>query len=126
MQVGAGVGGIVNLAARGMLVVSVARRLGSEIVCSPIVVARSNGAGPQKGALGPLSWQCRPRWSAIFGSISSRRCAPEPLVRPRLIGSHQARVACNVRSEDGCQPAFGARSVAKGGLSRTARLKEPF
>jgi hypothetical protein len=40
--------GIVNLAARGMLVVSVAWRLGSEVLCSPIVLPRSSGAGPQK------------------------------------------------------------------------------
>jgi hypothetical protein len=47
--------GIVNLAARGMLVVSPARRLGSE---GPLLAYRAaplNGAGPQKGALGPLS-----------------------------------------------------------------------
>src|SRR5215469_4070091 len=40
--------GIVNLAARGMLVVSVARRLGSEVLCSPIVMPRSNRAEPKK------------------------------------------------------------------------------
>jgi len=47
--------GIVNLAARGMLVVSVARRLGSEGPLLAYCAARSNRAGPQKGALGPLS-----------------------------------------------------------------------
>jgi hypothetical protein len=50
-----GVTGIVNLAARGMLVVSVARRLGSEGPLLAYCAARSNQAGPQKGALGPLS-----------------------------------------------------------------------
>ena len=47
--------GIVNLAARGLLVVAAARRLGSE---GPLLAYRAaplNGAGPQKGALGPLS-----------------------------------------------------------------------
>jgi hypothetical protein len=39
--------GIVNLSGRGMLVVSVARQLGSG--------TRSGRAGPEKGALGPLS-----------------------------------------------------------------------
>jgi hypothetical protein len=47
--------GIVNLAARGMLVVSVARRLGSEGPLLAYCAACSNRAGPQKGALGPLS-----------------------------------------------------------------------
>ena len=47
--------GIVNLAARGMLVVSVARRLGSEGPLLARCAARSNRAGPQKGAPGPLS-----------------------------------------------------------------------
>jgi hypothetical protein len=47
--------GIVNLAARGMLVVSVAGGSGRKVLCSPIVLPRSNRAGPQKGALGPLS-----------------------------------------------------------------------
>ena len=46
---------IVNLAARGMLVVSVARRLGSESPLLAYCAAPSNRAGPQKGALGPLS-----------------------------------------------------------------------
>ena len=50
-----GLTGIVNLAARGMLVVSVARRLGSEGPLLAYYAARSNRAGPQKGALGPLS-----------------------------------------------------------------------
>jgi hypothetical protein len=47
--------GIVNLAARGTLVVSVARRLGSEGPLLAYCAARSNRAGPQRGALGPLS-----------------------------------------------------------------------
>ena len=47
--------GIVNLAARSMLVVSVARRLESEGPLLAYCAARSNRAGPQKGALGPLS-----------------------------------------------------------------------
>jgi hypothetical protein len=47
--------GIVNLAARGMLVVSVVRRLGSESPLLAYCGARSKGAGPRKGALGPLS-----------------------------------------------------------------------
>jgi len=42
--------GVVNLAARGMLVVSVARRLGSEGPLPTYCVARSNRAGPEKGA----------------------------------------------------------------------------
>ena len=46
---------IVNLAARGMLVVSVAWRLRSEGPLLAYCAARSNRAGPQKGALGPLS-----------------------------------------------------------------------
>jgi hypothetical protein len=44
-------GGVVNLAARGMLVVSVARRLGSEGPLPTYFAARSNRAGPEKGAL---------------------------------------------------------------------------
>jgi hypothetical protein len=40
--------GIVNLAARGMLVVSVVRRLGSESPLLAYCAARSKGAGPQK------------------------------------------------------------------------------
>ena len=48
-------GGIVNLAARGMLVVSVARRIGSGGPLLAYCAARSNRAGPKKGALGPLS-----------------------------------------------------------------------
>jgi len=47
--------GVVNLAARGMLVVSVARRLGSEGPLPTYCAARSNRAGPEKGALSPLS-----------------------------------------------------------------------
>ena len=47
--------GIVNLAARGMLVTSVARRLGSEGPLLVYCAARYNRAEPQKGALGPLS-----------------------------------------------------------------------
>ena len=47
--------GIVNLAARGMLVVSVARRLGSKGPLPTYCHARSNRAGPEKGALIPLS-----------------------------------------------------------------------
>jgi hypothetical protein len=47
--------GVVNLAARGMLVVSVARRLGSEGPLPTYCVARSNRAGPEKGAPSPLS-----------------------------------------------------------------------
>jgi plasmid maintenance system antidote protein VapI len=47
--------GIVNLASRGMLILSVARCLGSEGPLLAYCVARSNGAGPQKGALGSLS-----------------------------------------------------------------------
>ena len=48
--------GIVNLSGRGMLLVSVARQLGvGELLCSPIVLPRSSRAGPEKGALGPLS-----------------------------------------------------------------------
>ena len=47
--------GIVNLAANAVLVASAARRLGVGSLCSPIVLPRSNRAGPQKGALGPLS-----------------------------------------------------------------------
>jgi hypothetical protein len=47
--------GIVNLDGRGMLVVSVARRLGSESLLLAYCVARSNRVGRQKGALGPLS-----------------------------------------------------------------------
>jgi len=47
--------GIVNLDGRGMLVVSVARRLGSESPLLAYGAARFNRAGPQKGALGPLS-----------------------------------------------------------------------
>ena len=47
--------GIVNLTARGMLVVSVARRLGSEGPLLAYCAARSNRAGPQKGALGAYS-----------------------------------------------------------------------
>jgi hypothetical protein len=46
---------IVNLGGRGMLVASVARRLGSEGALLAYCAARSNRAGPQKGALGPLS-----------------------------------------------------------------------
>jgi hypothetical protein len=45
-------GGIVNLDGRGMLVVSVARRLGSEGPLPTYCAARFNGAGPKKGALG--------------------------------------------------------------------------
>ena len=48
-------GGIVNLAARGMLVVSVARRLGSESPLPAYCATHSNRAGPEKGALSPLS-----------------------------------------------------------------------
>ena len=40
---------------RGMLVVSVARRLGSEGPLPTYCAARSNRAGPEKGALSPLS-----------------------------------------------------------------------
>jgi hypothetical protein len=48
--------GIVNLSGRGMLVVSVARqRSGRGLLCSPIMLPRSSRAGPEKGALGPLS-----------------------------------------------------------------------
>ena len=47
--------GIVNLAARGMLVMSVGRRLGSENPLPAYRAARSNRAGPEKGALSPLS-----------------------------------------------------------------------
>ena len=47
---------IVNLDGRGMLRVSVVQRFrGRKVVCSPIVLPRSNRAGPQKGALAPLS-----------------------------------------------------------------------
>ena len=46
--------GIVNLAARGMLVVSVAQRLGSEGPLLADCAARSNRAGSQKG-----SWSWR-------------------------------------------------------------------
>ena len=46
---------IVNLAARGMFVVSVARRPGSENPLPAYCAARSNRAGPEKGALSPLS-----------------------------------------------------------------------
>jgi hypothetical protein len=52
---GIGTYGIVNLTARGMLVVSVARRLGSEGPLLAYCAAPPNRAGPQKGALGPLS-----------------------------------------------------------------------
>ena len=41
--------GIVNLAARGMLAVSVARRIGSRGPLLAYCAAHSNGAGPQKG-----------------------------------------------------------------------------
>jgi hypothetical protein len=52
--------GIVNLDGRGMLVVSVARRLGSEVRLLAYYAARFklpalNRAGSQKGALGALS-----------------------------------------------------------------------
>ena len=47
--------GIVNLAARGMLAVSVARRIGSRGPLLAYCAAHSNGAGPQKGILGPSS-----------------------------------------------------------------------
>jgi len=47
--------GIVNLS--GVVCCSCRWRGGSgrEVVCSPIVLPRSNRAGPLKGALGPLS-----------------------------------------------------------------------
>jgi hypothetical protein len=51
--------GIVNLDGRGMLVVWVARRLGSEVrfayYAARFKLPALNRAGPQKGALGPLS-----------------------------------------------------------------------
>ena len=47
--------GIVNLAARGMLLVSVAQRLGSERPLPAHCDAHSKGAGQQKGALSLLS-----------------------------------------------------------------------
>ena len=47
--------GIVNLAARGMLVASVAWRLGSEGPLLTYRAARSNRAGPENGALSSLS-----------------------------------------------------------------------
>ena len=48
-------GGIVNLDGRGMLVVSVARRLGSEVRLLAYYAARFKPSGAAKGALGPLS-----------------------------------------------------------------------
>ena len=45
--------GIVNLSGRGMLVVSVARQLGSEESFARLLYCPR--AGPEKGALGPLS-----------------------------------------------------------------------
>jgi hypothetical protein len=47
--------GIVNLAAHGMLVVSVARRVGSENPLPAYCAARPDRAEPEKGALSPLS-----------------------------------------------------------------------
>ena len=40
--------GIVNLAARGMFVVSVARRLGSKVLCLPIVLPALAERGRKK------------------------------------------------------------------------------
>jgi SOS response associated peptidase (SRAP) len=54
--VAVGADGTVNLAGRGMLVVSVTQRLGSERSSPAYCVAHSKGAGQQKGALSPLSW----------------------------------------------------------------------
>jgi len=47
--------GIVNLAARDMLVVSVTQRLGSERPLPAYCATHSKGAGQQNGALSPLS-----------------------------------------------------------------------
>jgi hypothetical protein len=47
--------GIVNLTARGMLVVSVAPRLGSEGPLPAYCAAHSNRTGPEKGAPSLLS-----------------------------------------------------------------------
>ena len=46
--------GIVNLSGRGMLLVSVARQLGSGNAFARLLCYRSSRAGPEKGALGPL------------------------------------------------------------------------
>ena len=56
----------------------------------------------------PVVLTMRPRWPAIFGSISSARSALEPAERPFLIAFDQARIAGDVGREDCCAPTFDA------------------